>query len=336
MPYLKLLDKGAQKSHRVDSADAVVGRDPACPIFVEGDAAKTVSGRHARFFLDDGTWYIEDSGSRNGTFVGGQRLDPGTRRALTNGDVIGLGLTGTQLVVQEAVGRAFAATMLESAPAVPPPLAGGTIPMRRSEAIRAGIHEPVAPQTNEEVRVVLRAVQSGARVVGQSERVTVGRALECLIRVEGDNATSVSRVHSEIVALFGVANIRDGGSRHGTYLNGKKLAAAQPLKHGDLIMLGPGGPTFTVDEAIVVPAGSPPPVGANVASAQVGSPSPTTGTPAKKASSEPPPVKRKTSAAVKVPDEVFESELPTPPMARPAVRTAPKAPPGPATRLARA
>src|SRR5256885_12264652 len=145
MPYLKLLDKGANKSHRVDTTEASVGRDPASAIFVEGDAAKTVSGRHARFFLDDGKWYVEDSGSRNGTFIGTRKLEPGGRHALSVGDVVGLGLTGTQLVVEEVVGRAFAATMLEAQPAAG--LAPGTMPMRRSEAIRAGIHDPRASQS---------------------------------------------------------------------------------------------------------------------------------------------------------------------------------------------
>ncbi len=205
MPFLKLLDKGAQKSHRVDSTEAVVGRDPASAIFVEGDAAKTVSGRHARFFLDDGKWYVEDSGSRNGTFIGTRKLEPGARHALSAGEVVGLGLTGTQLLVEEVVGRAFAATMLE-APHVAP-LASGTMPMRRSEAIRAGIHELVGAQSTDEVRVTLRGIHSGARMVGQADRVTIGRALECLIRVEGEAATSVSRVHSEVVVMMGLIHL---------------------------------------------------------------------------------------------------------------------------------
>src|SRR3954471_23929825 len=141
MPHLSLAEKGSGKSHRVDGTEVVAGRDPACGIFLEGDEAKTVSGRHARFFLDDTKWFVEDAGSRNGTYIGSRKLDPGARHALAVGDVIGLGLTGTQLSVREAVGRAFAATMLEPAQPQRPAVAGGTVPMRRSEAIRAGIHD---------------------------------------------------------------------------------------------------------------------------------------------------------------------------------------------------
>ena len=329
MPHLKLLDKGAKKSHRVDATEAVVGRDPAAAIFVEGDAAKTVSGRHARFFLDDGKWYVEDTGSRNGTFIGTRKLEPGARHALSVGEVVGLGLTGTQLLVEEVVGRAFAATMLEAPPVAPLP--SGTMPMRRSEAIRAGIHDLNDPQSTDEVRVTLRSVQSGGRMVGQADRVTIGRALECLIRVEGEAATSVSRVHAEVVAINGAATIRDAGSRHGTYVNGKKLAGPHALRHGDLIMLGPGGPTFTVDEAIVVPPGTKPPAGAAVATSD--QTNPTGSIPNRKEASAITPIKQK---SLRGREEAFVSESPTPAVARAAIKTRPKGEPGPVTRLARA
>src|SRR5215212_9242649 len=103
MPHLTLVEKGSGKIHRVEGTEVLAGRDPACGIYLEGDEAKTVSGRHARFFLDDAKWYVEDAGSRNGTYIGRRKLDAGTRHALSVGDVIGLGLTGTQLSVREAV-----------------------------------------------------------------------------------------------------------------------------------------------------------------------------------------------------------------------------------------
>lgn len=253
MPHLTLVEKGSGKSHRVDGSEVLVGRDPACGIFLEGDQARTVSGRHARFFFDDDKWFVEDAGSRNGTYIGARKLDSGARQAIAVGDVIGLGLTGTQLSVREAVGKVFAATMLESAPA-PQGAGGGPGPTARSQATRAGIHDMGA---GEALRIVLRGVQSGTRTIGQGERITIGRALECLIRVEGESATSVSRVHTEIGVVNGKATLRDGGSRHGTYLNGKKTDGATPLNAGDVIMLGPGGPAFTVDDMAIVPAALP-------------------------------------------------------------------------------
>lgn len=332
MPHLTLLEKGSSKTHRVEGADALVGRDPACGIFVEGDTAKTVSGKHARFFFDEPRWYVEDAGSRNGTFIGTRKLEPGSRHALSVGDVIGLGLSGTQLSVQEAVGRGYAATLLEPAPA-PPPFVGGTVPMRRSEAIRAGIHDLGA---GEEVRVTIRGVQSGVKSTGHGDRVTIGRALECIIRVEGETATSVSRVHAEISVVSGTISLRDGGSRHGTFLNGKKIDGAATVKTGDVLMLGPGGPTFTIDEAVIVPVSNTPNGPGPEPAAGAGQPAARPA--AAKPSAEPAPKPSSNRDAA----GAFISEVPTPAFERPAARrpasTPPghARPPGPATRLARA
>ncbi|HLT83974.1 MAG TPA: FHA domain-containing protein [Phototrophicaceae bacterium] len=49
----------------------IIGRSPASTLVLDDDYA---SGRHARFFPQDGAWWVEDLGSTNGTFVGDQRL----------------------------------------------------------------------------------------------------------------------------------------------------------------------------------------------------------------------------------------------------------------------
>ena len=49
----------------------VVGRSPAATLVLDDDYS---SGRHARFFPQDGGWWVEDLGSTNGTFVDDRRL----------------------------------------------------------------------------------------------------------------------------------------------------------------------------------------------------------------------------------------------------------------------
>ncbi|WP_127125381.1 FHA domain-containing protein [Georgenia sp. SYP-B2076] len=49
----------------------LVGRSPSCSLVLDDDYS---SNRHARFFPKDGTWWIEDLGSTNGTMVGGARI----------------------------------------------------------------------------------------------------------------------------------------------------------------------------------------------------------------------------------------------------------------------
>ncbi|MFC4554819.1 FHA domain-containing protein FhaB/FipA [Georgenia faecalis] len=49
----------------------LVGRAPGCTLVLDDDYS---SGRHARFFPQDGQWWLEDLGSTNGTFVRDERI----------------------------------------------------------------------------------------------------------------------------------------------------------------------------------------------------------------------------------------------------------------------
>jgi DNA-binding winged helix-turn-helix (wHTH) protein len=70
----------------LDEGEHVVGRDPDAEIFLNSDG---VSRRHARIEISAERATIEDLGSKNGTFVGDQRVE-GTR-LLSDGDVIRVG-----------------------------------------------------------------------------------------------------------------------------------------------------------------------------------------------------------------------------------------------------
>jgi DNA-binding winged helix-turn-helix (wHTH) protein len=64
----------------------VIGRDPDVEVTLD---ASTVSRRHARLLVTSGTVGLEDLGSKNGTFRGGERVS--TPVQLVDGDVIGIG-----------------------------------------------------------------------------------------------------------------------------------------------------------------------------------------------------------------------------------------------------
>lgn len=73
-------------------ASVVIGRAPECELRLD-DAF--VSSQHARIFARNGSWYVEDLGSTNGTFVNEQRL--GAPAMLQPGDRIRIGRTTVEL-----------------------------------------------------------------------------------------------------------------------------------------------------------------------------------------------------------------------------------------------
>lgn len=50
----------------------LIGRAPSCTLVLDDGYS---SSRHARIFPQNGTWYLEDLGSTNGTFVNDQRVE---------------------------------------------------------------------------------------------------------------------------------------------------------------------------------------------------------------------------------------------------------------------
>ena len=64
---------------------AVVGRGARCDVPLSGGG---VSRRHAALEQRGGAWWIEDLGSRHGTYCRGERVE---RRRLRDGDVLDLG-----------------------------------------------------------------------------------------------------------------------------------------------------------------------------------------------------------------------------------------------------
>jgi len=69
-----------QGRQRLADGRYVVGRDPGCNIVVK---SPEVSGRHAELIVRGSDVSIRDLGSRNGTFVGGQRLTADSPAILT-------------------------------------------------------------------------------------------------------------------------------------------------------------------------------------------------------------------------------------------------------------
>jgi hypothetical protein len=69
-----------------------IGRDAGNDIVINDDAA---SARHALVEFADGEWWVEDSGSTNGTLVNGEVVR--SRERLQYGDEVGIGRVALRL-----------------------------------------------------------------------------------------------------------------------------------------------------------------------------------------------------------------------------------------------
>jgi len=74
------------------AASMVMGRAPECELLLEDTY---VSQQHARIFGKNGSWYVEDLGSTNGTYVNDQKL--AAPAMVQPGDRIRVGTTVVEL-----------------------------------------------------------------------------------------------------------------------------------------------------------------------------------------------------------------------------------------------
>jgi pSer/pThr/pTyr-binding forkhead associated (FHA) protein len=277
MPRITLKDLETEKSVSCPYTDALIGRDPTSALAIEGLSAKVVSGHHARVFFQDGGWWIQDL-SRNGTVVDNERLIKGERHSLRVGQVIGLGDSGPRLRVEMLESRLVPETLVElpdldlpsdgsgkasprrGTPSVSPREKisdAQAAALRKSDAARAGLRieeptEPMKPSADWVVHAVLRMTHSDQQYDVRGEVIKAGRSPECAVQIPPELGASVSRVHTEIAIHEGGVTIRDAGSRNGTFVNGNMITEPRPAKRGDMVMLGPGGPTFTIEELRIV------------------------------------------------------------------------------------
>ena len=89
---------GKERELSINQESAVIGRwDPESGAFpeidlTEDDPESYVSRKHARIFIKDNKYFIEDLGSANGTyFKKGIKLSQGSTHELHNGDEIIVG-----------------------------------------------------------------------------------------------------------------------------------------------------------------------------------------------------------------------------------------------------
>jgi len=214
----QLLVRTRRSDHRLRPGSPYrIGRDPSSDIVLTDGR---VSWRHAVLKLEGHAWVLEDSGSTNGVFLGGQRVN---RVEISGECVVRLGNAddGPLLRCEPQVPdvQVPAAEASRAEPSEPQPPAPGAVPDDADE-------DPAAPSVDR---------RPTARLPLPAQLMRIGRT--------GDNDLvvadlSVSRRHAELrKSASGSYEIIDLGSHNGTFLNGKRVHSAA-LSESDIISIG--------------------------------------------------------------------------------------------------
>ena len=104
--------------------------------------------------------------------------------------------------------------------------------------------------------VVQRGPDAGRSFVVGKAGATLGRGDENTVALSDP---AVSRCHAAVAAQGDDLVVRDRGSLHGTWLNGRRLAAPQPLRPGDALELGDTllGVDLAFGTGALLPTGAP-------------------------------------------------------------------------------
>ena len=251
---------------RYDQPLLVVGRNAAaCQIVFHQKDWPMVSRQHAEFRLQNGRWFIADSGSTHGTFLDGQQLKAPAE--LRKGSRVQFGPNGPVLVVtgigQEVTDEATLVhphqpplssstpsiqpdtqKRLPDPPSAPPPASTPAPPQRQAT-------QPAFVELSGTGTKSLKRIELNKEVTRFGRDAGVEGAIDAAAAV-------VSRRHAEIRREQGNYVLVDLGSFNGTTLNGRRIATPEVLHHQDNIELGHGGPTIRfLDPAHPVPRPAP-------------------------------------------------------------------------------
>ncbi len=251
MAYIRIYDEIASEELEFENDEVRFGRDPASEYVPTGEARKVVSANHARAFFSENAWFIEDLGSRNGTYLDGAQLKPREPARLSRGSKLRLGTSGPAFRIDAVAELRVSQTIDDPIPSVS--TSAPTAPM--DAIVQPQPSEPRAPH------IVLLHEKSGTRYEATGCRIRLGRGRECELRPVGPGDTSISRVHAQIeIKDDGSVIVRDAGSRNGTLINGQLIDDEAPFALGARLALGPAGPVlyFAELDGVAAPEQSSP------------------------------------------------------------------------------
>jgi pSer/pThr/pTyr-binding forkhead associated (FHA) protein len=195
-----------------------LGRGSDCDLAFDAELDRATSLEHATIHHGDEGFVLSDLGSTNGTFVNGNRI---TTAVLKDGDRIELGHGGPHLRVH-IEGAGF------------------------ESDLTAKTIIPAAELPTLELRVGPTADAGPYRRSFRQRVVTLGREADNDVSFGQPPDPVVSRYHAEVVYRAGEYLLVDKEATNGTLLNGERIESPAPIRHGDRVVLGQGGPELVV------------------------------------------------------------------------------------------
>lgn len=233
MPKLTLLlGRKTMQVFDLSQDHIVVGRDDGADILIDNPS---VSRRHAEFRMEEGNWVVEDLGSSNGTFMGGQKIEG--PRSLQIGDEVGLGKFS--IVFGKEVGEATPAAAAQPGR---PPVVGGAEGTMHIQA-----HEVQALLKDSERKKRAHLIwESG----GQKGQHYLSEAPAVLVGTDGDLCDVVvpkgPKHHVLIINTKTGCDVRYLAAFGSVKVNGQSTKRS-PLKDGDVVDAGGLTMTFVGD-----------------------------------------------------------------------------------------
>lgn len=216
----------AGKAFDLSHEAQVIGRSEAADLVVPHPE---VSQRHARIVFQEGQYFIEDLGSRNGTFLNGNAV--GGLQALKDGDEVFLGPNIILVFSQPQTGKPESfEQLLEAKPGAPAAAINKTMLDVDAEAV-ASLVKPSIPPT----LVVTVAGQEAVEHTLTKEVTTLGRSDDNDIVVP---SMIVSRHHAVLTLTANGYEVRVlPGATNTLTCQGKPVLERRLLADGDVLRL---------------------------------------------------------------------------------------------------
>jgi len=226
MPTLVIsIDGAVIKEVQLTKERTTLGRRPYNDIVIDNLA---VSGEHAVLSIVDGTVFIEDLRSTNGTYVNGQ---PILRQTLNHGDLLDIGKYKIRFVQQQvsASSRSALAAIAAAVEATRPAPLAEDLPSQFSTQTPSGFDHTLPPSmaglaTRQAAIRMLNGNAAGREVPLVKVVTTLGKP--------GVAVASITQKHHGFV----LAQLE--GDALSLKLNGQEIGRrAMPLQHGDTVEL---------------------------------------------------------------------------------------------------